>query len=238
MTKVAVIGCSHSDLNLQEYNNPPTLPPKKGNAFHSWIVHAAESNPQVHFDCYAKAGEGAIYFDFCLKNIVNQDYDMCIVQLTTDRRWMFPLNYKLDQTDTWTTHKVTKNLNAFLFQPEHINVCGNVSDIKSKTRNYDKQSFVKNFLPTNNLSETYSKLFLESLETVYAKCFKNFIYFTMWNDDHYANNIGHEKTGFDFLTQKYGQKYFKKNFVTTDYHLNYEGAKIFYEDYLKPKIKY
>ena len=63
MTKVAVIGCSHSDLNLQEYNDPPTLPPKKGNAFHSWIVHAAESNPQVHFDCYARAGEGAIYFE-------------------------------------------------------------------------------------------------------------------------------------------------------------------------------
>ena len=68
--KIAVVGCSHTDLNLTD---PNLLPPARTpNSYYSWLWHASEDNPNIHFDCYARSSQGSLYFDMCLKNIIQK----------------------------------------------------------------------------------------------------------------------------------------------------------------------
>jgi len=58
----------------------------------------------------------------------------------------------------------------------------------------------------------------------------------MWNQDTNANNIGIDQTGFNWMFDTLGKKYVVTELFTDDWHLNYEGSKIFYTKFIKPYI--
>ena len=247
--KVAVLGCSHTDLNLTDPNLKS--PARTPNTFYSWLWHASEDNPNIHFDCYARSSQGSLYFDLCLKNIIQKDYDACIVQLTTDKRWILPTRKNKIVVDPsthdqiWESKHPTDNLTEYKLVPNHVALmtdhwANRVSDPKLQRR-FSKQSnffleSTQTIFPQNNLPDYYSELFTNTLETMYGNFFKQFHYFTMWNHDSHANNLGINKTGFDWMFNEFGKKYVVQKLFTNDWHWNYEGSKIFHDKFIKPYI--
>ena len=247
--KIAVVGCSHTDLNLTD---PNLLPPARTpNSYYSWLWHASEDNPNIHFDSYARSSQGSLYFDMCLKNIIQKDYDACIVQLTTHTRWILPTRKNKIVVDAnthnqiWETKHPKNNLtehklitNHATLQPEHW--FPKIGDPKLQRKFARNGDFFKlatqTIFPQNNLPDHYSEIFINTLESLYGKFFKHFSYFTMWNQDTYANNIGIDQTGFNWMFDTLGKKYVVTKLFTDDWHLNYEGSKIFYTKFIKPYI--
>lgn len=83
---VAIIGCSHSQLVVDEDKA-------------LWIVDLCKKFPKINFFNFSRAGLGNSYIDLILKYVMYEDerqYDLVIVQMSSAHRWMFPISGNID----------------------------------------------------------------------------------------------------------------------------------------------
>lgn len=111
--RVAIIGCSHSDIADVDHIN--------------WTTMLANKHPDIMFDNYAASGHGHLYMDIVLKHILYQsliDYDLIIVQTTGSNRWSIPLPATRRTTVPWIRKKVSENLVKVIMDSPRYNITG------------------------------------------------------------------------------------------------------------------
>lgn len=240
--KVAVIGCSHTDLYVPpRIKIPEGLHEVSDNDSFSWLWHTSQANKDIDFDCYAMGGAGSIYFDAVLKHIVQNklNYDACILQLTSESRWLLPFNH--DKNVTWSHSPLTANLNAcdtffslMWIHPSSF-ATGHTSDRYRKTIKRVGLPFIKTHCQGEPFSEDYNQSFADTCEKIYGKFFKQFYYFTILSGTTH-NNIGLKKDVFEHFLDNYDNRTFVNKWLTRDKHFNYHGSKIFAEKIVQTNI--
>jgi len=79
----------------------------------------------------------------------------------------------------------------------------------------------------------YSELFNQTLY-LYNNVFDKFVYFSFYQQT--TNNCNLECSLYDFLIEKFGYETFVKKYTSDDKHLNYYGAEIAYNKFIKPFV--
>lgn len=237
MEKLAVVGCSFTDLY------PSKQFPDDLNQTYSWLWFAVQDFPHVHFDTYASGGHGVLYFDTVLKHLVTQEYKNTLLQLTDDSRWYMPLaSQPLKPNESfWHEEKFTDNLTQFRLKHNSVAITGNVNaHIKLAPSSPDKaKEFYESKLGhskwwgPSQVPQMYSDLFNETLY-LYNNVFDKFVYFSFYHQ--ITNNCNLEGSLYDFLTAKFGYETFVKKYLSDDKHLNYHGAEIAYNEFIKPFV--
>jgi len=243
MTKqIAIVGCSFTDLWTGD--DELTENPKDKNSTYSWLWHAAKEHPDVIFDTYAKGGMGPLYFDMCLKELLRKKYNRVLLQLTDESRWFVPLRQEEPKhRPSWVREQITNNLRQYAFYWNTVLITGDIRRAVSKGIYQPKAitQFYKQKIDPNNhwwgpskLTYQYSRLFNQTLDIIYGKLFDRFTYFSFFEQN--VNNCNLEQNVFDFMISKYGWHDFARKYTSPDKHLNYEGSRIAYEEYIKPFV--
>lgn len=222
MKRIAILGCSHSDLNSNDHIN--------------WTTFLARKYPNILFDNYAASGHGHLYMDIALKHcLYENNYDSIIVQLTGSNRWSIPL-----QTDM-TSHTWQKcnywnggpdsldNLNRIILPTPRANLAGNGVhwDLFYDHRNISlwqnglvipkhKQS---QYIPgeLSSLAQYYTDLFVKMLNNT-----NRIKYFSVKN--YLGDNMGLNDSIIGILKNKYGSDGVANRLDDT-LHLNTQGYK-------------
>jgi hypothetical protein len=85
----------------------------------------------------------------------------------------------------------------------------------------------------SQIPEMYSELFNQTLY-LYSNVFDKFVYFSFYQQT--TNNCNLECSLYDFLIEKFGYETFVKKYTSDDKHLNYYGAEIAYNKFIKPFV--
>lgn len=240
--KVAVIGCSHTDLYVPpRIKIPQGLHEVSDNDAFSWLWHISEANKDIDFDCYAMGGAGPVYFDHVLKYIIKNkiEYDACILQLTSESRWLLPFNH--NKKITWTRSPQTDNLNecntffSGLWIHPNSFATGHIDHKFQKTIQRVGLPWLKMHCHGEPFSEDYNKSFGDTCEIVYGKFFKQFHYFTIQSGESH-NNIDLDCDVYDYFMKNFDNRKFVNEWLTRDTHMNYHGSKIFAEKIVQPRV--
>jgi hypothetical protein len=236
MKKLAVVGCSFTDL-YPCFHPVPDDP----NQTYSWLWFAVQDYPHVHFDTYASGGNGAVYFDTVLKHLVTQGYKNTLLQLTDNSRWYMPLASRALPVGEsfWHTDRYADNLTQYRLKLNTVAMTGNFNIHIKLAPNSPNPDFYEskvgkgNWWGPSQLSSMYSDLFNETLH-LYDNVFDKFVYFSFYQQR--TNNCNLEESLYDFLTEKFGYEIFVKKYLSDDKHLNYYGAEIAYNEFIKPFV--
>jgi hypothetical protein len=225
--KIAVIGCSHSDL---------TQPNR------SWIYGFSKYDVEVH--SYAMSGQGLNYHDFVLKYICNHcpdQYDAAIVQLTGTNRWWIPtpIMEDPDRLDILSNEVypgiIDKKFKAeWRYSNTPVSCHDSVSFNTWIARNgltgmHDLESKLSD--SWNSIVTQWGMEFIKFLD-VYEKIFPNFFYFG-WQWENNNNISGDTQLGsaHEFLRKKYGD-FGLAGFLDDTLHLTDEGNSVFFNEYI------
>lgn len=232
--KILVVGDSHTDIDPQKTHGSPN--PKDKIFSYSWLYHAADEYPDVEFISYALFGSSHLYYDLVLKHCADQNFDACIVQLTGWDRFMIPIT-DVQRVEHWQPIKVKENLIHYKFLSNYIKTFTNNISTGDALNTEEKAKFelVQHNLLNSNIPQFFTKLFLKSLDQIYSLVYKNLFYFS-WEIIHKANNINVENSVLTHMINKFSDKQLVKDWMTEDLHLNYDGSKIVYENYIKPFV--
>lgn len=178
MTKVAIIGCSHSDDCGQQNGSE-----------YVWVRRMGDEYPNIEFHNYSKTGHGALYYDLVLKYMIanNLEYDKVIIQWTGTDRWMHPVQVSQDTdiafktTNWWYPNPDTEsNITRYrLVLPRKgyneslplLNGESYYSDDMGVILHYKgNEQYDKNDI---NLARFYTNMFMSSLE-IYQKYYNIF----------------------------------------------------------------
>ena len=231
---VAVIGCSHSDLDFIDNNSIPNH-----DQAYSWIYHAAEDFPHLEFYSFARGGQGSLYFDLCMKHAVQQGYKHVIIQLSTETRFVVPIWDKNFNKPTWKEDQISKNLINFDYQFNTVSITSDqaIESIRQGQEDLNIKNSMFDQMSGSATPHIYSDLFCNTIEQLYQDNFSSFIYFTAWNRENNYNNINQSDHVFDYMFKKYGKYHCVKNLMDDSLHMNYQGSKIWYNEYLKQALQ-
>ena len=204
MKRIAILGCSHSDLNSNDHIN--------------WTTFLARKYPNIIFDNYAASGHGHLYMDIVLKHcLYEKNYDSIIVQLTGSNRWSIPL--QTDMTNhTWHKCKYWNggpdsldNLNRMILPSPRANIAGTGVhwDMFKDNKNislwqhglvvpsYKQSQYIPGKL--SSLADYYTDLFVKTLSKT-----NGVKYFSVKN--YIGDNIGLKDSITNILKNKYGDE--------------------------------
>lgn len=234
--KIAVIGCSHSDINQEHMN---------------WIYHLP-MNHNVEVDCYSIAGQGNYYQDFVLRYIAlnfADTYDAVICQHTGHSRYWVPIG---TATELETMRKPPRfevdGCNRMVFNihwlysvdartwnfklGDYTGLCsqGDVGTYEVS----DMAHTAKQYKDSNRSVVTHHCDMIIDMLPMYANIFKNFFYFGwQWSAN---NNINMERNVIEEIRHLGGDTALA-NFLDDTLHLTTPGHKFMYEHYImKSKI--
>ena len=243
MSRIAVIGCSHSDLNqgVQFYGYGS-----------NWVELMAKQYPHIEFHNYSKGGMGNLYFDTVLKHIIatkpSNYYDCVILQLTTQGRWFVPLTYSpFEEGDIgiWYESDTTvKNLKNVEFNRGYIKIGNNFESFEpwDKGEQYSKHfQSVKEVYNAQGIPTYFDKSFSALSLKLYERFFKTMLVFDWWDgntDDLYPHmmrvtNIGQDASFWHWMNNKYGIEYVLENLVDETTHCTPLGNKVLFEEYIR-----
>lgn len=203
--KVAIIGCSHSDIHSNDHEN--------------WTTFLARRYSNINFHNYASSGHGHVFHDLVLKHVMyEEEYDKIIVQLTGDNRWSIPLPHDINLDDKWIIeqHGSCGNMYKHRLKFARYNTtsfnstCDQDLLQKLKTlKEYNRGSLSVNgfnlpeakewqYTPgVHTMAQYYSKLFVKSLDRLPV------VYFSFHND--MGNNIGLPGTITSIFGERWGE---------------------------------
>lgn len=233
MLKLAITGCSFTNIRQPILTGP--------NDMYSWVMHASDDMPEIEFHCYANGGQGPWFFDLCLKYFVLKNYKFALLQTSSLNRFTMPLMQQkwYDIRSPWKKQQIKKNLfkyslpfNMIKTAGENVSVEINDSFIGLKKPILNKAKALRGLTNPSQLAEVSNQLFIDTLEKIYLPLFEKFKYFSFI--DHNYNNCNKSENVFKFLEKRYGKRKFLTDYVTDDIHLNIDGSKVAYYNYIKP----
>lgn len=234
--KIAVIGCSHSDINQENMN---------------WVYHLP-MNHDVEVDCYSIAGQGNYYQDFVLRYIAlnfADTYDAVICQHTGHSRYWVPIGTEIEletistpaKFDVDGCNKLAFNIH-WLFtsgtQPWHLKL-GEFTGLSSQgsvgaLKIPDTVQDAKHYKDSGSSVVTHHCNMIIGMLPMYENIFKNFFYFGwQWSAN---NNINMERNVIEEIRHLRGDTALA-NFLDDTLHLTTPGHKFMYQNYImKSKI--
>ena len=219
MRDILVIGDSNTEIDPNQ---------KSGQC--SWLIHAAKDFPKVKFRSYALQGSSHLYYDFVLKNCVPNSFSATIVQLTGPGRFLLPLSDQ-HNNEYWKQIQLEPNLFHHHFTPRHLKMQGRSFSVSHG----DLPKTNLKIFRGSKLPELYTDLFVKSLKKIYSKIYSHLKYFS-WDSGAKENNVSVDKSLLDFMMDMVGERQLIEKYMNHDFHLNYEGSKIAYYEYIKPFV--
>lgn len=223
--KILVLGDSHTEL---QYDHELSVDDKQTD--HSWLHHVAREYPQHEFISYAKMGESHLYYDMCVKHAITEhtDWDCCIVQWTSDERFLLPISDDNDENQKiWRTKIIHDNAKQIIMDLDHCKTFAEHVTMSTKTNvKINKDIHLGSSIPYE-----FTKLFKKSFKKMYKQFFKKIVTFSV-----VKSNTTNDAVMFDHLIAKYGKRKFVSDFLTPTLHLHYQGSKMAVEDFIKPFV--
>lgn len=222
--RIFILGDSHS---YTEYNDE--------NGFYSWTWFINEYFKNLKIYNYSVPGGNNLLTDIILKKLlVEEKPSTVILNISGIRRFLVPVS----QIDlTWDIKEIKDryidckiNGESYFRTANNRVRCG--SSFHFKTYKRAVHSLVSNNMSNNCLITTYNRLFANTIN-LYENQIDNFLYWQFDQENDYAsNNIGFDKSVIEFLEHKYGIKKVLKTYLDSTLHLNKEGARLVFEEYI------
>lgn len=207
MPKVAIIGCSFSDVAYAEY---------------TWSFKLPKLYPNIRFYNYAKGGMGSLYQDMCLKHVLYvEHYDYIIVQCTSGLRWHVPETTSfvkgkavdVNPYDAFHEQQIDDNQTRMLLNEtvQQLITLENPSQDEEEDTTFKKKPF----------RTSYHGLYLKQLEA-FSKIYP-ISYFSFPDLKFIENNIGQQYDVWSWLEHNYDPIDVDNNMLDDTNHLNDYG---------------
>lgn len=224
--RIFILGDSHG---CTEYNGT--------NGFYSWTWFIDEHFENLEVYNYSVPGGNNFLTDLTLRKLlIDESPTTVILNISGLRRFIVPVA----QTDLkWNVKKIKDKyinyeINTDSFFKTHF------SKVRCSNSHYYYRykdllySLVSKNMSDNNIIITYNRLFVNTLN-LYKDHIENFLYWQFDNEIEYVkNNIEMDFTVIEFLERKYGIRKVLKKYLDSSLHLNKEGARVVFEEYILP----
>jgi len=227
MTKVAVLGCSYSDNDWKPN-------------YYNWPYWMAKDNPNFQVYNFAQSGHGIDYVNFCLGWMRTVDFqpDLIIMNIPPSTRTFFweptDVDYEIENLFDIETkdnlHTCIPKVAKSLLYNDYVARGDNLlnDDTKLRKAMWEKKVYNSDLVEIQNMQTAFMFEYLD-------KMFSCPVYYFTYDRETCVilSNLKNQNIPYEYMEQNYPDFFY----AADDPHLNTDGTKILYQQWIKPELQ-